>query len=58
MIIDTPIEPVRVPYDGDCVMLDANNQWWFWDETYAPYGPYESEHEARVELALYCHFCL
>lgn len=28
--------------------------WYYWDWTYYPNGPFNSEHEARIDLVLYC----
>lgn len=55
---DLPVGNTRAPFGTDPIMVDQINQWWFWDETYMHYGPFESEAEARVELELYCFFCL
>lgn len=53
-----PTMPLSVEYGDDCVVRDTVGRWWFWDETYDYHGPYETEHEAQIDLALYCHFCL
>lgn len=43
----------------DCVGYDSFSKgWYFYDESYDTHGPYTTEHEARIDLAIYCHFNL
>lgn len=31
-----------------------NGEWFWFDESYNEYGPYESKEEANIELTYYC----
>lgn len=34
---------------------EYEGKWWFWEETWSDrMGPYDSEEQARTELARYC----
>ncbi len=44
-------EPLKNPYE-------ENGEWFFYDETYESYGPYETEKEAKYQLDRYCRIQL
>lgn len=57
VVADVPM-PCCIPYLDDPFAIDAFGQWWFrgWTDPAFMYGPFVSEHEARVEFAVYSHF--
>ena len=53
-------DPVYIHRCGEgcnchCIYRD---KWCYDDESYSLNGPFDSEHEARLDLVLYCHYCL
>lgn len=50
-----PTEPIERPYPDE-PLLRSKEGWWFADCEWASFfGPFDTEHEARIELALYDH---
>lgn len=43
----------------DCVGQDLiTKKWYYYDESELLSFPFDTEHEARIDLAFYCFFCL
>jgi hypothetical protein len=56
------IEPIDITikwYPQDCVGQDEDTKkWYYYDETESLNGPFDTEHDARIDLELYVFFCL
>lgn len=57
--LEEPYSPYKVLYENDSVyQLKDDGKWYYWDEAYLENGPFDTEHEARIDLVMYCWHCL
>jgi len=57
----TEVEEISqcISWPDDPIFFDLRSRRWYWyDESYLPEGPYDSEHDARIDCMLYCWCCL